>query len=184
MPLTHRAYFCKYRLNVEQYGEILLAQLFKGDNLGDAQRGNDVAVARENFDDVLRFLGVKEKCIVGSDLAPTIRLEVKSKLSETAGGKATVIHCKDVKFDGNGNNGRAFDPMTHLAVVIVRPKDGLIANAWLMTRDVAASLRAMHTKSKYSPVSAVERSAQAMKTSILDLTSHLREIADKQLEIS
>lgn len=184
MPLSHRAYFCKYGLNVEQYGEILIAQLFKGEKLGDAQRGYDVAVMQEDFKEVLRTLGINEPTFLLGSSTPTVRLEVKSKLSETGNSKATVIHCKDTKFDGRGSQGKTFDPMTHLAVVIVKPKEGFIENAWLMTRDVAASLRAVNTKTQYIPVSNVRKAAATLNASVVDVASYLREVADKPLGIS
>ena len=49
----HRDYFRLFRLNVEQYGEILFTQAFRGRKMGDEQVGYDIEVTKSNFNEVL-----------------------------------------------------------------------------------------------------------------------------------
>jgi hypothetical protein len=55
---SHREYFRQYRLNVEQYGEILVADAFRGQKIGDAQPAYDVEVSGDTFVDTLRTIGI------------------------------------------------------------------------------------------------------------------------------
>jgi len=155
---SHREYFRRYKLNVEQYGEILVAQALGGEKMGDAQPGYDVRVRRSAFIKVLQ----KARTKLGLPRRDEeIRIEVKSKLSTMKSGKATVVHCGDTKFDG----ARGEEGMTHLAIVIVHPGsrtegqdptlEGEVDRAWLLTRRVAKSLRTKG-KSRYIPLRKVE----------------------------
>lgn len=83
MPVfSHRAYFRKFRLNPEQYGEILVAEAFHGQKMGDAEPGYDVLVSVSDFTAALNEIGVNfpEMLSVQSD---SVRIEVKSKLAIT-----------------------------------------------------------------------------------------------------
>lgn len=117
--MTHREYFTKYHLSVQEYGEILVALVFEVKKEPSGTKGYDVKAS-----------------ISGQEA----RIEVKSKLARTRTGKATVVHCHNNKF--------AKGAMTHLAVVLVDDY-GKVVEAWLVTRDDAQRLRRQNTKSKY-----------------------------------
>jgi hypothetical protein len=162
--LTHRDYFRRFRLSVEQYGEILVAAAFRGEKMGDSQRGFDVRISTTDFIEVLKGAMINAgQAVVEKMVSPSfgdeIRLEVKSKVSKTnSGGVAYVVHCNESKFeDRTSKNGIQKLAMTHLAVIIVNPasrlesesdEKGTIQHAWLMTREMAADLRKMKSQSK------------------------------------
>ena len=162
---SHREYFRRYKLNVEQYGEILVAQALGGEKMGDAQPGYDILVDRAQVIKILQRAGTAKKQVKSFFEIPTknVRIEVKSKLSTTKTGQADVVHCGKTKFDG----ARGKEGMTHLAIVIVHPGsrtegqdptlEGEVDRAWLLTRRVAKSLRTKG-KSRYIPLGKVEKS--------------------------
>lgn len=125
--MTHREYFKKYRISIEQFGVILVCLEFQGKNTAHGNKGFDVA----------------EAIINGK---PNCRIEVKSKVHEGV-GKANVVHCGENKFLPGG--------MTHLAVVLVDPEKYEVTEAWLITTDLAKTLKRMETKSKYINVNDV-----------------------------
>ena len=47
MIRTHQDYFKRFRLNVEQYGEILIAHVFDGTKMGDAQPCYDIETTEQ-----------------------------------------------------------------------------------------------------------------------------------------
>jgi hypothetical protein len=55
--MTHRDYFRRYKLNAEQYGEILVFEAFGGLKVGDAQPGYDVHVEIAKFREMLLVVG-------------------------------------------------------------------------------------------------------------------------------
>jgi hypothetical protein len=122
MKITHEEYFRKYRLSVEQYGELLVALAFHGKKMPDHQKGYDVAASIDG---------------------KAARIEVKSKFAETRTGRATVVHCSDNKLKRGG--------MTHLAVILVEHCEGRssVKEAWSLTKEQAAKLRRRNTKAKY-----------------------------------
>jgi hypothetical protein len=93
-PWTHRAYFKRYCLNVEQYGEILVAQVFRGTKKGDAQPRYDVETSDQNVRDGLLASGAPRAAVENSLSAitdNTVRIEVKCKLAHTSASKASFI---------------------------------------------------------------------------------------------
>jgi len=60
---THRAYYKQFRLNVEQYGEILVAHAFHGEKKGDAQPCYDVEAAISEVRAILKTESVSPACI-------------------------------------------------------------------------------------------------------------------------
>jgi hypothetical protein len=147
----HRDYFRLFRLNVEQYGEILFTQAFRGRKMGDEQVGYDIEVTKSNFNEVLGTVGVDLAHSRISALDDPVRIEVKSKISPTIkGGKAEVINVKETKLDGVVRRSQKYQGMTHLAVILVYPgsrasrdpeEEGLIEDAWLLPLDRVVSLR-------------------------------------------
>jgi hypothetical protein len=141
VSFTPRHYVRRYQLNVAQYGEILIAEAFHGRKLGDGQRGYHIATSKEAFIDALHIAGIDAETPTPSRLTGQIHIQVKSKLNQTASGRATGVLCKDTDLEA----------MTHLAVVLVHPgaripggdpmNEGLILQAWLLTRDRAVVLR-------------------------------------------
>ena len=92
---THRTYFKQYRLNVEQYGEILVAHAFRGEKKGDAQPCYDVEATEQNVRRGLLEAGAAPAAIDRCLSPPTdgtVRIEVKCKLAYAPGGKVNVIH--------------------------------------------------------------------------------------------
>src|SRR5262245_30546275 len=128
---THRQYFRKFSLNVEQYGEILIAQAFSGKKMGDAQPCYDVAALEENIRDRLLDAGNPRE-LVEACLSPvkgaTARIEVKSKVARTLRSRASVIHCRDHKLEGVRGHGAA----THFAVILFDDK-GAAEHAWFFS---------------------------------------------------
>ena len=187
---SHRKYFRRYKLNVEQYGEILVAQAFQGKKMGDAQRGYDIGVSKKHFKEALQKAGADVKQIRRFLPKPDeeIRIEVKSKLMPTS--EATVVHCGRTKFEGKRLKDGIKPGMTHLAIVIVLPggcasganhsqekdEEGLIDNAWLITRDRAHKLLRKHTKDKYI-ISPQEVKHAAGNRGIIDIKTLLRKAA-------
>lgn len=131
MPLTHRDYFLKFNLSVEQYGEILVAEALGEKKLGDTQPCYDVACDQTRF---AKLLGSNT-----SSEPETVRIEVKSKMSQH--GNATVVKCGEIKFNGKGKH----EGMTHLVIVIVDDGTeiggvearGDVKHAWLMDAKTA-----------------------------------------------
>ena len=181
LDFCHRDYFRHFRLNVEQYGEILIAQAFRGIKMGDEQVGYDVAVAKSDFISVLPGL-----CLPDEDL----RIEVKSKLNPTSnGGKAEVINLKPTKITGCERRRQL--GMTHLAVVLVRPgsrakrakgEEGRIAEAWLLPLAEVIAMRDKTTrKGKSLSVREIRASIAGNRDSILDIKPLLELAADAPL---
>src|SRR5437763_909541 len=104
---THRDYFRTYRLSAAQYGELLVAQLFDGDKLGDSQRCYDVEAPVDALKRVLNATGVDDTSSLWPKTNDAVRIEVRSKLSRTPAGKATVVQCKDSNLDGIGPTHKA-----------------------------------------------------------------------------
>ena len=150
--LTHETYFRTYNLSVEQYGEILATQAFpSGRKMASGNRGYDV-----------------KACIDGKEA----RIEVKSKLSTTQTGKATVVHCGKHKFGAKG--------MTHLLVVLVDPSHpSSIDIAWLLTARQAKDLRRRRTKSQYINVDDLRKAH-----GIEDVTKLLQRTANASLRLN
>jgi uncharacterized protein (DUF433 family) len=174
---THRDYFRRYQLSAAQYGEILVAQVFGGQKLGDSQRCYDVEASADSLRQVLRAAGADEGSTLWPHTDDAVRVEVKSKLSRTPSGLATVVHCNDSKFDG----------MTHLAVVVIEPNDGSesgeegrIADAWLLTRDAAAKLRPKPGTEQYIGVSQLRGAAAG--DGVIAITSLVAAAAELPLE--
>jgi hypothetical protein len=183
LGFCHRDYFRHFRLNVEQYGEILIAQAFRGIKMGDEQVGYDVKVAKSDFISVLRTPGL---CLPDEDL----RIEVKSKLSPTSkGGKAEVINLRETKITGCERRRQL--GMTHLAVVLVRPgsrakrandEEGRIAEAWLLPRAEVIAMRDNTTrKGRSLSVREIIASIARNRDSILDIKPLLELAADAPL---
>jgi hypothetical protein len=159
---THREYFRRYRLNVEQYGEILVADAFRGIKLGDAQPGYDVLVRKALLIEALDSIGADATRL---SLDEEVRIEVKSKQSVGA----SVVHCNECKIYGAPNRVDKL-PMSHLAVVLVHPgerlkgndptEEGRIVEAWLMTRDIAVELRKKEGKTQYLRVRDIKLGAR------------------------
>jgi hypothetical protein len=182
---THRKYFERFRLNVEQYGEILIAQAFHGKKMGDAEPCFDVETTKQKMIASLKAARISKQdsraCLNGLH-DETVRIEVKSKLWSTPGGRAYVIHVNDNKFKGvRRENGKKYSPATHFAVILVEnQKNGEVKEAWIFPSKVALELRKRHTKSKYISVPSVR---QTTKSGVLDITDFVREVADARLTI-
>lgn len=182
----HQEYFVRFQLNVEQYGEILAAQAFGGRKCGDDQPSYDVEVTNAVAQENLKSLGVdgpEAHRVLGPD--HMLRIEVKSKLSLTNSGKATVIHCSDNKFYGVRRANREHSPMTHLLFIKVAPQSiaeesnplaGQIEAAWLMSRAQAAELRCRGKSTvKYIGVADVE--SMGRTGLLLDVRDALQKVA-------
>ena len=179
MSWTHRAYFRRFNLNVEQYGEILVADLFGGVKRGDAQPCFDVEASDRNVRSRLLAAGVPLTAVTTcfSGLSGTgVRIEVKSKLARTASGTATVIHCSDHKLAGV----RHHEAATHLAVILF-DEEGMAEKAWFFSSDVAQQLRRKDTKSKYIPVLALKNAAGVTANGIIDVCSLINGVASAAL---
>ena len=187
MPdFSHRDYFRCFRLNVEQYGEILVAQAFRGTKMGDEQVGYDVKVANSEFVNVLSTAGIsfgQNAACVSDD---EIRIEVKSKISY----KAEVVGLRETKLFGLERGGRKHLGMTHLAVVLVCPgsrksrdpqEEGLIADAWLLPRDLAIDMRNKTTRKGKSLSVKEIRAAMAGDCRMIDIKPLLESVAQAPL---
>ena len=180
-PWTHRDYFRRFRLNVEQYGEILIAQVFHGAKKGDGQPCYDVETSIENIRRPLLDAGMSrdkvEKCL-SNVKDGIVRIEVKSKLARTPKGRASVIHCSDNKIDGK----RTYRPATHFAVVLFDGAgNGQAEIAWLFSSAVARTLRKMETTSRYIPVSSLKNAPRKVGNAIIDISGLINEAASKPL---
>jgi len=175
---THQRYFRQFRLNVEQYGEILVAAAFEGDKLGDAQPCFDIRASKKAVHGALVSGAVaadQSTACLGEALE--LRIEVKSKLSWTGTGRANVIHCRN-KFESV----RGQPPATHLAFLLFDgAKTGMATHAYLLSCDAAMSLRRMDTKSQYIPVPAVCRAGAAAMPGIVDITALINGVAQRPL---
>jgi uncharacterized protein (DUF433 family) len=168
MVETHRQYFQTYKLSAAQYGEILVAQAVDGEKKGDAQPCYDV---RADAGGVRRLLE-RANADAHSPVWPRegeVRIQVRSKLTLTPSGTATVVHCRD----------NDFKEMIHLAVVLVHP-DGTIENAWLMTSDTAARLRKKKGATQYIRVSQLK--SQPPLDDVVEITSVLTAAADTRFD--
>ena len=183
-PWTHRAYFKRFCLNVEQYGEILVAHVFRGTKKGDAQPCYDVETSDQNVRDGLLASGTPraavESCLsVLTD--NTVRIEVKCKLAHTSAGNASVIHCSDKKIKGKGHHLAA----THFAVVLFDGGgNGTAEQAWFFTAGLADQLRRKDTKSGYIPVSAVRKAARMGTDGLIDISSLINDAASSALSVA
>ena len=167
MKPTLRDFFLRYKISVEQYGEILAAELLNGCKLGDSQPAYDIHTTQERM--------TESDCpirdIIVSDNGD-VRVEVKSKFTETSGGKATVVNVGKVKMAGV----RHHLPMTHMIVVLVESigERGNIAEAWLLDLDFVRSHR--QGKTEYLNVGVLRRAATTGEEGIWEISEHFREI--------
>lgn len=178
---THRDYFRRFNLNVEQYGEILIAQVFNGTKKGDAQPCYDVETSDHNIRLRLLAAGVSqetvERCLSGLKDG-VVRIEVKSKLAQTPTGRANVIHCSDNKIDGARNH----RPATHFAVVLFDGAgNGTAEHAWLFSNERARQLRRMETKSRYIAVPSLKEASRDGLEAIIDISCLINEAASRPL---
>jgi hypothetical protein len=180
---THRAYFRRFALNVEQYGEILVAHVFRGTKKGDSQPCYDVEASGQNVHAELLSSGTPstavESClsVLEND---TVRIEVKSKVAYTSASRATVIHCSDKKLNGVRHHLAA----THFAVIIFDGEgNGIAKGAWLFSAAVADQLRQKETKSRYIPVSKLKEKAAQGMDGLIDIRSLINGAATSPLSI-
>jgi hypothetical protein len=181
---THRTYFKRFCLNVEQYGEILVAHVFRGTKKGDAQPCYDVETSRQNVRDGLLASGVPgaavESCL-SRVTDNTVRIEVKCKLAYTSASNASVIHCSDKKIKGSGRH----LPATHFAVVLFDAEgNGTAEQAWFFSAGLADQLRRKDTKSGYIPVSALRNAARIGTDGLIDISSLINDAASSALSVS
>lgn len=180
---THRAYFKKFRLNVEQYGEILVAQAFHGEKKGDAQPCYDVEATHSDLRIGLQEAGASplaiESCLACHS-EDAIRIEVKCKLARTASGKANVIHCHN-KLKGVRRHFAA----THFAVVLFDGDgNGTVEEAWFFAANIAEQLQRKATKSGYIPVPALRDAALLGKDRIIDIRTLIDDVASRALSVT
>jgi len=181
-PWTHRDYYRVYSLNEEQYGEILIAHVFGGTKLGDAQRGYDVETHRAKVRALLLRSGASredvKKCLSRAKTGK-LRIEVKSKLAWTPTGPANVIHCSDTKIRGTPRS----RPATHFAVVLFDgEREGIAEHAWFFSTKVARTLRTKKTKSRYISVSALKQ--PTVRGPIITISRLINEAARRPLRLS
>jgi len=151
--------------------------------MGDAQPGYDVCVEPSAFREALRTIGITAP----EDICE-IRIEVKSKLSRTGAGNASVVHCNDCKLDGRISKRGAQRPgMTHLAIIIVDPgsraagdpnHEGRIEYAWLLSAQKARDLRNKKGKTQYISVQQLQKESPSKIFLIADL---LNRAADRKI---
>lgn len=182
MPWTHRAYFKQYRLNVEQYGEILVAHAFRGEKKGDAQPCYDVESTESNVRAGLKTAGASpaaiESCVPVQNCV--VRIEVKCKLARTASGKASVIHCRN-KLNGVRQHLAA----THFAVILFDGEgNGTVEEAWFFTAAIAQKLQHKDTKSGYISVREVREKASTGTDGIIDIRTLIDNVASSALVIA
>ncbi len=172
---THRGYFRRFSLSVEQYGEILIAQVFDGTKRGDAQPCYDIETSLEKVRRSLLKVGSSkqnvEECLSGVRNG-SVRIEVKSKLARTPGGVASVVHCSDNKINGKGTH----QPATHFAVILFA-ETGQAEHAWLFSNAIARTLRKKGTKSQYIPVSSLKSTPKAVRGPIVDIADLIDQAA-------
>ena len=178
---THRAYFKQYRLNVEQYGEILVAQAFHGEKKGDAQPCYDVEATESNVRVGLQAAGASssaiDRCLATGG---ALRIEVKCKLARTSAGKATVIHCRN-KLQGVRKHSAA----THFAVVLFDGEgNGTVEEAWFFTTRIAEQLQRKDTKSGYIPVAAVRKAASMGTDGLVGIRTLIDDVASSALLVA
>jgi hypothetical protein len=180
---THRAYFKQYRLNVEQYGEILVAHAFRGEKKGDAQPCYDVEATEQNVRLGLLEAGAAPAAIDRCFSPPTggtVRIEVKCKLAHTSGGKANVIHCRN-KLKAVRRHLAA----THFAVVLFDGEgNGTAEEAWFFTQGIAEQLQRKDTKSGYIPVPAVRKAASLGIDGLIDIRTLVERAASSELSLA
>lgn len=180
---THRAYFKRFALNVEQYGEILVAHVFRGIKKGDSQPCYDVEASDQNVRAGLLASGAPpvavESCLSALK-DDTARIEVKCKLAYTSAGNASVIHCSDKKLNGARHHLAA----THFAVILFDGEGtGTAKDAWFFAAAVADQLRRKETKSGYIPVSAVREAAHVGTDGLIDICSLINSAATGVLPV-
>lgn len=179
MSLTHRSYFKQYRLNAEQYGEILVADAFHGEKKGDAQPCYDIEATESNVRAGLKTAGASPDAIESCALVQNgvVRIEVKSKLAHTKCGKASVIHCRN-KLNGVRQHLAA----THFAVLLFDGEgNGAVEEAWFLTTAIAEQLQRKNTKSGYIPVTAVRNAASTGEKGIIDIRMLIDNVASSAL---
>lgn len=174
---THQEYFKRFHLNVEQYGEILVAHVFNGMKLGDAQPCYDIETSGQKVRQRLLAEGASpeavDRCLSGSGCAP-VRIEVKSKLAHTPSGRASVIHCSDNKING----ARSYQPATHFVVILFDGEgSGTAAHAWFFPREIAQQLRQLQTKSQYIPVSLLKKASLNDSEGVIEICGLMNKAA-------
>lgn len=173
---SHRAYFQRYRLNVEQYGEILVADAFRGKKLGDGQPCYDVECGAQEVRQSL--MGVADLNLVNecvpNGVDDTVLIEVKAKVTRGA----SVVHCHNNKIEG----ARSFKGATHFAVILF-DEQGVAAPAWLFPSAVARALRREQTKSRHILVSSLKNPVAAgiAEHRIIDITKIINSVAERPL---
>lgn len=185
MTWTHQEYFRQFRLNVEQYGEILIAHVFKGKKMGDAQPCYDIETTEQNVRAQLLASGTShetvEGCLAGHS-GSSIRIEVKSKLAYTPTGRANVIHCNENKFKGRNTGKRSFQPATHFAVILFDGEGrGRAVNAWLLRTETAQQLRRAETKSRYIPVPSLTKAKFDSSAGVVEIAELINKAATTPL---
>ncbi len=177
---THRDYFEQFRLNVEQYGEILVAQAFRGEKKGDAQRCYDVEAKESDVRIGLQQAGGSTTAMytcLASHSGGVLRIEVKCKLARTASGKASVIHCSKAKLEGVGLHSAA----THFAIIIFdQERNGIVKEAWLFTVNTAKQLLREGKKSKCLYVTDI-RNAASVGYTLIDIRTLINDVACRPL---
>lgn len=190
--MNHRDYFCKFKLNVEQYGEILGAQAFGLAKLGDAQPCYDLSGGKAAMIAALDAHSHKEHPIKADFFdkdESKVFIEVKSKLAYSNGSKASVVHCHPNKINGVERKKSGFArPMSHMLIVIVAPgprgernernktesKEGIIELAVLLT---LADVKSLLGERKYINVGTLRKRI----TEYVDVTSVLNKVAQEPL---
>jgi len=181
--MTHRQYFRRYRLSAAQYGEILVAEAFRGQKLGDSQPCYDVLTSAAALVDALHGAGVPYSALSGPEAE--VRIQVRSKLSESRSGRASVVHCKTTDLEGSKRHAA----MTHLVVILVHPGDrfdaadggleGTIRRAWLIPHEAAAKLRCKKGQEKYIAVS--QLAGEHPAEGVIEITGLLASVAEREL---
>ena len=176
MKFTLRDFFQRYKLSIEQYGEILAAELLNGVKMGDAQPGYDIHTTLERMEQ--GGCPILDKIV--TDPNDDVRVEVKSKAAETSGGKANVVKVGEVKMGG----ARGHPPMTHMLVVLVEPEDGDITEAWILDLVFVLGNRRSESKSQYLNVGDVRRAAMEGKDGVWEISGYFSEILERPISES
>ena len=187
---SHRDYFRRFRLNVEQYGEILAAHAFLGKKMGDEQVGYDILTTRTATRELLHKHGIPTDSLFFGEDSDEVRIEVKSKLSSTVSGTAEVVHCTNAKVRRTIRGKRQHLAMTHLLVVLISPgsranreagEEGRVSEAWLLTLDQVVQFRDATTReSKCLSVREIRK--MAATGSIISVQTLLNSIVDTPLK--
>ena len=181
MTWTHQEYFRTFRLNVEQYGEILIAHIFEGTKMGDAQPCYDIDATNQNVRAALLATGIAQETVeacLPRTTAGSVRIEVKSKLAYTPTGRANAIHCSENKIAGV----RTFLPATHFAVILFDGEgNGTAAHAWLFRAELAQQLRRADTKSRYIPVPSLAKGSFEPSAGVVEISQLINTAASAPL---